>query len=188
MSDKPHITRRSLLGMGGAAALAYPLVGLAAAAETPNAAPLKMDKDVVVGKGGDADLHVDIYHPPAGTEKHMALVHLHGGGFARGSKDTIGPQVTPITTKGYLSVTVEYRLAGVAKWPAQNSDVKNAIRWTRENAARLGVDPSASPSSVIRREGISRYLPPATPRINWPRVWPSTLSPKSSRTALGRPA
>ena len=46
-------------------------------------------EDVVVGKGGDTDLHVDIYRPPAGTEKRMALVHFHGGGFARGSKETL---------------------------------------------------------------------------------------------------
>jgi acetyl esterase/lipase len=141
MSHKPQITRRTLLGMGGAAALAYPLGALAASPETPDAAPLKVDKNIVVGKGGHADLHVDIYHPPAGAEKHTALLHLHGGGFARGSKDTMGPQVTPITTRGYLSITLEYRLAGVAKWPAQNDDVKTAIRWTRDNASKLGVDP-----------------------------------------------
>ncbi len=35
----------------------------------------------------------------------------------------------------------DYRLSGVAKWPAQNDDVKTAIGWTRENAAKLGVDP-----------------------------------------------
>src|SRR5579863_4826686 len=134
MSDKPQITRRTLLGMGGAAALAYPLRALAASPETPDAAPLKIDKNIVAGKAGDADLHVDIYHPPAGAEKHMALVHLHGGGFARGSKDTMAGKVTPITSHGYVSVVVEYRLAGVAKWPAQIEDVKTAIRWTRENA------------------------------------------------------
>ena len=141
MSDKPQITRRTLLGMGGAAALAYPLGASAASPETPDAAPLKVDKNIVAGKAGDTDLHVDIYHPPAGSEKHMALLHVHGGGFARGSKDTMGPQVTPITTRGYLSITLEYRLAGVAKWPAQNDDVKTAIRWTRDNASKLGVDP-----------------------------------------------
>jgi acetyl esterase/lipase len=141
MANQPQMTRRTLLGMGGTAALAYPLGALAASPETPTAAPLKVDKDIVVGKGGDADLHVDIYHPPVGAEKRLALVHLHGGGFARGSKDTLGPQVTPIASRGYLSIAAEYRLAGVAKWPAQNQDVKAVIRWTRDNASRLGVDP-----------------------------------------------
>ena len=144
MSDEKQISRRTLLGMGGAAAigsaaaLGYPLRALAV--DAPDASAVKVDKDVVVGKAGAADLKVDIYHPPAGTEKHMALIHMHGGGFAGGSKN-IPSQVTPITARGYLSMSLDYRLSGVAKWPAQNEDVKTAIGWTRENAAKLGIDP-----------------------------------------------
>jgi acetyl esterase/lipase len=102
---------------------------------------IKIEKDVVIGKGGGTDLRCDIYRPPAGTEKHMALVHLHGGGFARGSKDTLAAKVTPITSRGYVSIAAEYRLSGVAKWPAQIEDVKTAIQWTRANAGSLGIDP-----------------------------------------------
>jgi acetyl esterase/lipase len=101
---------------------------------------VKIDKDVVVGKAGSGDLKVDIYHPPAGTEKRMALIHMHGGGFAGGSKN-IPAQVTPVTARGYLSLSLDYRLSGVAKWPAQNDDVKTAIAWTRENSSKLGIDP-----------------------------------------------
>ena len=128
--------------MGGAAALASPLAAFAGPAQaTASTAAVKVDKDVVVGKGGDTDIRCDIYRPAAGTEKHMALVHLHGGGFARGSKDTLAVKVTPITARGYVSVVLEYRLAGAAKWPAQIEDVKTAIRWTRSNAGSLGIDP-----------------------------------------------
>jgi acetyl esterase/lipase len=141
MSNDNQITRRTLLGLGGAAALGSPLRGLAGPLDAPKPAAVKVEKDVVIGKGGNIDLHVDIYRPPAGTEKRMALIHLHGGGFARGSKDTLGPQVTPITARGYVSVTAQYRLSGEAKWPAQREDVQTAIRWTRENAAVLGIDP-----------------------------------------------
>ena len=41
---------------------------------------------------------------------------------------------------GYVSIGVQYRLSGQAKWPAQIEDVKAAIRWTRANASRLGID------------------------------------------------
>lgn len=144
MSEEMRISRRSLLGMGGAAAigtaaaLANPLRALAV--DAPDASAVKIDKDVVVGKAGSGDLKGDIYHPPAGTEKRMALIHMHGGGFAGGSKN-IPSQVLPITTRGYLSMSLDYRLSGVAKWPAQNEDVKTAINWTRENAGSLGIDP-----------------------------------------------
>ena len=141
MSNQLKLTRRTLLATGGAAALATPLLGFAERAQTASAVPLKVEKDVVVGKGGDVDLHCDIYRPPAGTEKHMALVHLHGGGFARGSKDTLAAKVAPITNRGYVSIAAQYRLTGVAKWPAQNEDVKTAIRWARANADSLGINP-----------------------------------------------
>ena len=57
----------------------------------------------------------------------MALIHLHGGGFRGGSKDTMGPQLTPITMRGYVSIALAYRLSGEAKWPAQMEDMKTVI-------------------------------------------------------------
>jgi acetyl esterase/lipase len=140
MPDKAHITRRAVLGMGAAAALATPLRAFGASLQKSTTAPAKVEKDIAVGKGGDGDLHCDVYRPPAGTEKHVALLHLHGGGFARGSKDTLAPKLAPITGRGYVSIAVEYRLSGIAKWPAQLDDVKTAIRWARANAGSLGVD------------------------------------------------
>ena len=67
-----------------------------------------MEKDVLVGKAGDIELHCDVYSPPAGTRKRMALVHFHGGGFARGSKDTLASKLVPITARGYVSVAAQY--------------------------------------------------------------------------------
>jgi acetyl esterase/lipase len=128
------INRRAFLGMTSAAALAGPV-------QLPDGKSVKVEKDVAFGKGGQTDLHCDIYRPPAGAEKRMALIHIHGGGFARGTKDNMGGQIIPITSRGYVSLAIEYRLSGVAKWPAPIHDVKAAIRWTRANAGSLGIDP-----------------------------------------------
>jgi acetyl esterase/lipase len=141
MSNNLQLPRRTFLGMGGVAVLGASFPALATPAQPTDTSAIKIEKDVAIGKGGDTDLRCDIYRPPAGTEKHMALVHLHGGGFARGSKDTLAAKVTPITSRGYVSIAAEYRLSGVAKWPAQIEDVKTAIRWTRANAGSLGIDP-----------------------------------------------
>ena len=113
----------------------------AAARQVSNSASVKVEKDVVYGRGGDTDLHCDIYRPPAGTEKHMALIHLHGGGFRGGSKADLPGKVTPVTALGYVSIGAQYRLTGVAKWPAQLQDVRTAIRWARAHATSLGIDP-----------------------------------------------
>ncbi len=131
--------------MSSAAALGHSLIAPGFAAQTSktsNASGVKVEKDVVVGKGGDTDLHCDIYRPPAGTEKRMALVHFHGGGFARGSKDTLTGKATSITARGYVSIAAQYRLSGVAKWPRQIDDAKTHIRWVRANASSLGIDPN----------------------------------------------
>jgi acetyl esterase/lipase len=146
MSKNVPLVRRKFLGVAGLGAAGLGMTGAAAlAAQTskePNAAGIKVEKDVVIGKGGDVDLHCDIYRPPAGTEKRMALVHFHGGGFARGSKDTLGGQIMPITARGYVSIAAQYRLSGVARWPAQIDDAKTHIRWVRANAGMLGIDPN----------------------------------------------
>ena len=144
MSKKLPIVRRTFLGVSGAAALGHSLSAMAFAAQssnTPSTSGIKVEKDVVVGRGGDTDLHCDIYHPPAGTEKRMALVHFHGGGYARGSKETLAGQVTPITARGYVSITAQYRLSGAAKWPSQFEDAKTQTRWVRAHASSLGIDP-----------------------------------------------
>jgi acetyl esterase/lipase len=133
------ITRRRFIKTSGLAAVA-PLMA-AGQNPPPGGGSLSIEKDVVFGKGGDIDLHLDIYKPPAGAEKRMATIHIHGGGFTGGSKNTLTERVPPYARRGYVALAVQYRLAGQAKWPAQIEDVKAAIRWTRANAKTLGVDP-----------------------------------------------
>ncbi|MDP8990030.1 MAG: alpha/beta hydrolase [Acidobacteriota bacterium] len=138
MTENLPIVRRTFLGIGGASALGF----AAQSSTTSNASAGKVEKDVVVGKGGDSDLHCDIYRPAAGTEKRMALVHFHGGGFARGSKETLAAKIAPLAARGYVSIAAQYRLSAAAKWPAQIDDAKTHIRWVRANAASLGIDPA----------------------------------------------
>ncbi len=144
MSNHLPIVRRTFLGISGAAALEYSANPVFAAQTNTGskASGIKVEKDVVVGKGGDTVLHCDIYKPPAGSEKGMALVHFHGGGFARGSKETLADKIGPVTARGYVSIAAQYRLSGTAKWPSQIEDAKTHIRWVRSNASSLGIDPA----------------------------------------------
>src|SRR4029077_17869623 len=113
----------------------------AMAAQTKASAAGAVEKNVVFGKGGNTEMKLDIYRPPAGTEKRMAPIHIHGGGFTAGSKDTLADRIAPFAALGYVAIATQYRLIGGAKWPAQMEDVKAAIRWTRANAKSLGIDP-----------------------------------------------
>src|SRR5262249_28349945 len=97
------------------------------------------------GKGGSMDLTLDVYQPPAGvTPKRLAIIHLFGGGFFTGSKNAgyIVNDAKALGARGYTSVSANYRLQTQGFWPAQIHDVKAAIRWTRANPARLGVEPN----------------------------------------------
>ena len=99
-----------------------------------------IEQDVPVGRGGDRDLLCDIYRPPAATNKHTAIIHIHGGGFTGGSK--AGARTAPqLAALGYTCVSTQYRLASEAKWPAQIQDIKASIRWVRSQAAGLEIEP-----------------------------------------------
>ncbi len=141
------ISRRTFLGTAGMAAgmsagigTALPALGASSADAQTGESAIAVEKNVVFGKGGDVDLKLDIYKPPAGTEKRMATVHIHGGGFAGGSKETLSERILPFARRGYVAIAAQYRLAGQAKWPSQLDDVKAAIRWTRANASMLGIN------------------------------------------------
>jgi acetyl esterase/lipase len=141
-------TRRSFLGTLGAGVVASEFGSLTTLAQGQGPAPnpardaANVERDVVFGKGGDVELHCDIYKPPAGASKRMAILHYHGGGFAGGNKNNLAARLQSLSALGYVNIAAQYRLAGVARWPAQIEDVKAAIRWTRANASRLGIDPA----------------------------------------------
>jgi len=52
------------------------------------------------------------------------------------------PMAQYLAARGYVSVTVEYRLAPEALYPAAVHDIKAAIRWTKRHAPEYGVDPA----------------------------------------------
>jgi acetyl esterase/lipase len=111
--------------------------------QAPDIGNLRLEKDVVFGKGGSIDLTLDVYQPPSGVApKRLAVVHLFGGGFFTGNKNAgyIINDARALGARGYTNISANYRLQTQGSWPAQLHDVKAAIRWTRANAARLGID------------------------------------------------
>jgi acetyl esterase/lipase len=104
------------------------------------ASAVRIERDIVFGRGGDTDLRLDVYYPPPGTGNRTAIVQLHGGGFTRGAKENIAANCRAFAERGYVSIASQYRLVDQGTWPRQIEDVKAAIRWTRANAEKLGVD------------------------------------------------
>src|SRR5262244_698093 len=141
-----QINRRGFVKMAGALASVPTLLRLpafAAQAQAPNTSDLRVDKDIVFGKGGDMDLLLDVYHPPQGvTPKRMGIIHLFGGGFFTGNKNAgyIVNDVRALGRLGYTNISANYRLQSQGLWPAQIHDTKAAIRWVRANASKIGID------------------------------------------------
>src|SRR5438105_9819387 len=134
------MTRRGFLGTAGIAAVVPTRSAIAAQSGGSSRGSVSIEKNIVFGKAGNTDLRLDIYKPAGTPDKRMAMIHLHGGGFTAGNKESLADRVAPFVALGYVAIPIEYRLAGQAKWPAQIEDVKAAIRWARANAKSLGVD------------------------------------------------
>lgn len=91
---------------------------------------------VVRGPGGD--LRLRIYAPPDGAGPHPLLVFFHGSGFVLCSLDTHDGICRQLCAgSGYVVVSVDYRLAPEARFPAATDDCLFATRWAADHAAEL---------------------------------------------------
>ena len=70
------------------------------------------------------------------------VVYLHGGGWMLGSIESFDTLVRALANaSGAIVVSVGYRLAPEAPFPAGLEDCLCAVRWLAANAAELGADP-----------------------------------------------
>jgi acetyl esterase/lipase len=103
--------------------------------------------------GATVTLRLDLYEPTGDTVEHRpAIVWVHGGSFAFGSKTSpeLVDQATVFARKGYVNVSIDYRLSATG-CTVQNAvcvqsiidaqhDAQAAVRWLRANADTYGID------------------------------------------------
>jgi acetyl esterase/lipase len=102
--------------------------------------PIRQELDVVYGHAGGEDLQLDLFAPKDAPGPFAAVVVLHGGGWAKGSREVVRPIAAALAAQGYVTASVGYRLAPRHKFPAQIQDAKCAVRWLRANAERCHID------------------------------------------------
>ena len=85
---------------------------------------------------------LDIYRPAGGVEGAPVLLYVHGGAWVIGDKREQGkPMMFELVKRGWVCVSINYRLSPKATWPEHIIDVKTAIVWTKEHIAEFGGDP-----------------------------------------------
>jgi pectinesterase len=67
---------------------------------------------------------------------------IHGGGWRSGNKSQMQVMAQEIASKGYSCFAIEYRLSLEAKYPEGIYDIKNAIKFIKDNAEKFHVDPN----------------------------------------------
>lgn len=102
-----------------------------------------MYEDVNIGIAGDRPLFTSIAVPEVPPASPMpVVVYIHGGGWNHGDrKDALNSISAYVTKRGYIGVSLSYRLTSEAAFPAQLQDVKLAIRYLRANAGQYHIDP-----------------------------------------------
>jgi acetyl esterase/lipase len=103
------------------------------------------------GKPRNMEIHFPPNHDPA-KSKVPGLILFHGGGWTGGTLDQFRAACAYFASRGLVCATAEYRMVNkdeAAKLPNGESrksicvtDAKSAIRWFKQHAGELGIDPA----------------------------------------------
>jgi acetyl esterase/lipase len=140
----------ALAGAGDALASVLTTVPVPATAPVPTTVPLDPGKTTLkyCDDGGVTET-LDVYEPdPLPSSPVPAVVYVHGGGWVQGDSaitagSLIGQVASAIEAKGWVFVSIDYRLAPRFRWPAQIDDAACAIRFLRAESISLHIDPNA---------------------------------------------
>jgi acetyl esterase/lipase len=90
---------------------------------------------------------LDVYIPRGEWKNNRpAVLFIHGGGFKMGDKAEFrsASVCADLARAGYVVVSCNYILSTKEKpgvWPQNIADCREAVRWMRQNAGDLGIDP-----------------------------------------------
>src|ERR1041385_8228798 len=101
-----------------------------------------VQNDIEFANPDDQHLLLDMASPKDGKGPFPAILCIHGGGFRAGDRHGYDGLIKKLAERGYVAVTVEYRLSPKFQFPAAVYDVKAAVRWLRANAKKYRIDPN----------------------------------------------
>ncbi|MCH8543359.1 MAG: alpha/beta hydrolase [Alcanivorax sp.] len=107
--------------------------------QTTDAAPLVRTEVVFSPPEWPQTLRADLYLPE-GNGPHAAVLLVHGGGWARRSRDDMSGIAEQLAEAGYAVLNIDYRFAPQYTFPAQLHDLQIAMHWLHDHAGELDID------------------------------------------------
>lgn len=96
-------------------------------------------------KTPQAELDLELYLPAdwKETDKRPAIVFFFGGGWSSGTTTQFHPQASYLAKRGLVAACADYRVKSRHSVTPKEcvEDAKSAIRYVRQHAATLGIDP-----------------------------------------------
>jgi len=138
-------------------------------------------KAYVYKESNGVSMEIEVYFPHGkqDTEKAVpGLIMFHGGGWGNGTRDMFRYVCNYFASRGLVTATVTYRLATKEEKAAMKGDIsykrfcitdaKSAIRWYKEHAGELGVDPERIIAGGGSAGGHISLLSTTNPGLNDP--------------------
>lgn len=94
-----------------------------------------------IAYGSDPRLKLDVYKP-AGAKDLPIVVFFYGGSWQHGDKSIYRFVGAALARAGIVAVIPDYRVYPAVLYPDFLRDSALAVRWTKDNAARIGGDPA----------------------------------------------
>jgi acetyl esterase len=115
----------------------------------PAYAGVRSPETVTYARPGGEELKADVWRPTGGgstgeadaVKGRPAVIVVHGGGWRSGERGDFPLWNAWLVSKGYVVFDIDYRLSPPPGWQDAPADVRCAVGWVKENAARYGVDP-----------------------------------------------
>lgn len=85
-------------------------------------------------------LQLDLYKLKTLQSPAPVMIFIHGGAWRTGKRSDYLPYLIDYAKKGFITVTVSYRLVKAATFPAAVQDVNCAVHWIRNHAEEYGID------------------------------------------------
>ncbi len=99
----------------------------------------RIERDIIYGRHGGEDLGLDVF-VPRGEGAWPVVMMIHGGGFVAGDKSMLDYTCGVLAGAGFLTFSINYRLAPEFPYPAPIDDCAVALQWVRDHGAEYGGD------------------------------------------------